>query len=245
MFYAGICQFTTSQQENHTGFAPPAPRLRAAPAPLVLFRPSGAVGFHRPKQMPRLVSLRHSGSPAVCLRGSASPGGLATQLGEPARFAYGFALVSPRTLRSRLRRLLAALGALPPHSDFRLARRRSPRRAANPQSGFAFNVCSRTLIIDPDIPTKAGYIIVTARFIARTLLSRQGWKRLCGAGDADGFPPGGGDRRKPYVRAGADKRRRSPRKTTALPKPHLSGQPGRRGERSESRLVKALRCERM
>ena len=27
MFYTGICQFSTSQQENHTGFAPPGPRL--------------------------------------------------------------------------------------------------------------------------------------------------------------------------------------------------------------------------
>ncbi len=35
-------------------------------------------------------------------------------------------------------------------------------------------------IINPDIPTKAGCIIVDARFIARSLLSRQGWKRLCG-----------------------------------------------------------------
>jgi len=44
-------------------------------------------------------------------------------------------------------------------------------------------------------------------------------------GGADGFPPGGGDRRKPHARAGAGKRSRSPRKTTASAKPHLSGQP--------------------
>ncbi len=54
-------------------FCAAGPRSRAAPAPLVLFRPSGAVGFHKPKQMPRLVSLR-------C---SASPDGLAPLAAEP------------------------------------------------------------------------------------------------------------------------------------------------------------------
>jgi len=67
----------------------------------------------------------------VLLHGSASPGGLATQLGEPARFAYGFALVSPRALRSRLRRLLAALGALRSPRVFFLSfpRKRESRRS--------------------------------------------------------------------------------------------------------------------
>ncbi len=97
---------------------------------------------------------------------------------------------------------------------------------------FAFNVYSRTLIINPNASTKAGCIIVAARFIARekrfiarTLLSRQGWERLCGEGGEDAFPSGGGDRRKPHARAGAGKRRRSPRKKQRAGKPHLSGQP--------------------
>ncbi len=118
-----------------------------------------------------------------------------------------------RTLRSRLRRLLAALGAL-----------RSPRGAANPQSGFAFNVYSRTLIINPNASTKAGCIIVAARFIARekrfiarTLLSRQGWERLCGAGVDVFFAAATGARSARDHGDGIAK--------TNAPKPHSSGQP--------------------
>ncbi len=36
MFYAGICQFTTSQQENHTGFCAAGPRLRRGAGALCL-----------------------------------------------------------------------------------------------------------------------------------------------------------------------------------------------------------------
>ena len=58
---------------------------------------------------------------------------------------------------------------------------------------------------------------------------RQGWERLCGAVGEHAFPPGGGNRRKPHARAGAGKRKRSPRKKQRAGKPHLSGQPGGRG----------------
>jgi len=56
------------------------------------------------------------------------------------------------------------------------------------------------------------------RFIARTLLSRQGWERLCGTGQAEFFAPalgapGGRDHSAGHAKTGA-------------PKPHLSGQPG-------------------
>ncbi len=71
-------------------------------------------------------------------------------------------------------------GALPPRSDFRLARPRAPRALFL----FRYNIFSRGIIINPDVSFKAGCFNVDARFIARTLLSRQGWKRLCGGGIA-------------------------------------------------------------
>ncbi len=64
---------TPPQPEYFTFLRRPARAFGAAPAPLVLLRPPGAVGFHKPKQMPRLVSLR-------C---SASPDGLAPLAAEP------------------------------------------------------------------------------------------------------------------------------------------------------------------
>jgi len=71
-------------------------------------------------------------------------------------------------------------GARPPRPDFWLARRRSPRTDIL----FSFNVCGRTLIINRDVSTKVGCIIVAARFIARekrfiARQTRQGWERLC------------------------------------------------------------------
>ena len=117
----------------------------------------------------RPALTRGAGAPCLVSR-LRQPCGLPPQLREPP-------LASP----------FAALGAL-----------WSPREAANPQGGFAFNVCSRTLIINPDVSTEAGCPIVAARFIARekrfiarekrfiarTLLSRQGWERLCAGGIA-------------------------------------------------------------
>ncbi len=95
-FDAGQAVIQSRNRKIPPLFCAAGPRLRRGPAPLVLFRGFAnrltafrsaaprAIGFHKPKQMPRLVSLRGSGSPAVCLHGSASPGGLASQLGKPA-----------------------------------------------------------------------------------------------------------------------------------------------------------------
>ncbi len=131
-------------------------------------------------------------------------------------------------------RLLAALGAL-----------RSPRGVAKPHSGFAFNVYIRTLIINLDVSIKAGYSIVDARFIARTLLSRQGWERLCGAGNADGFPPGGGDQQEAPRTGGRGQAQAQPAQNHGTVQAAFERTARPQGERSESRLVKTLRCERM
>ncbi len=129
------CPILRGFQNRHMKI--PSLLLRRRPAPLArrrrplscfaLREPSAS---NRPMLSPRLVSLRHSGSPAVCLRGFASPSGLATRLREPAaskshcRAAPCFpsqlgkpalskanakaALVFPRRTASRRRRLALA-----------------------------------------------------------------------------------------------------------------------------------------
>jgi len=166
-----------------------------------------------------LVSLRHSGSPAVCLRGFASPDGLASQLGEPARLAYGSAFVSPRaqqagrpSLRSGLglaSRASEPSGFLGGSGNLRLPQAnakaapcfpallrqpplasafasasalRSAAGCASPSVSLRYNFFNSRLSINPNVSTEAGRPIVDARFIARTLLSRQGWERLWPAG---------------------------------------------------------------
>ncbi len=89
---------------------------------------------------------------------------------------------------------------------------------------LSFNIYSRTLIINLDVSTMAGCSIVDARFIARSLLSRQGWERLCGAGAPEHFPASGGDLWKPHAPRGA-----GGAEMPVRPKPHSSGQPGGRG----------------
>ena len=69
----------------------------------------------RPMPSPRLVSLRHSGSPAVCLRGSGN-------LRLPKAYVFGhalfpFAAQGAGTLWLRLRACLPSLAAEPPASS--------------------------------------------------------------------------------------------------------------------------------
>ena len=132
-------------------FAPPGPAPSArGRRPLSCFALREPSACKRPVPSPRLASLRRSGSPAVCLRGStslrlpwpnaksralscfaasralsvslcnsgslhASPPALRLSplgLRKPFRRRFALPLVLLRGLRSHLRRLLAALGAL-------------------------------------------------------------------------------------------------------------------------------------
>ncbi len=163
MLYPRLCKAVTKKIPPLFCAAGPAPQARGR-RPLSCFAAPQACGFQYPIPMaapclvPRLreppygVSLRCSGSPAVCLRGSASPCGscstapraLAVSLrssGSPhaspaasrwSPFATPQALtVLLRLLRSRLRRLLAALGALRSPRVFFLSfpRKRESRRS--------------------------------------------------------------------------------------------------------------------
>ncbi len=78
MFYAGICQFTTSQQENHTGFAPPGPRLRRGAGALCLVprlrEPSASTGQNKCR------ALSPFGTPAALRSAFAAPRALAVSL---------------------------------------------------------------------------------------------------------------------------------------------------------------------
>ena len=130
-------------------------------------RETGASGGQRPGRacfpsllrQPPLASASATASVLRSAAGFASPGGLASLLGEPACFACGSVFVSPRTsaaLRSasvapqalpapfRFASGLASRASEPPAVSPRGPRSRyaSPREAANPLRGFAFNVFS-------------------------------------------------------------------------------------------------------
>ncbi len=134
-------------------FAPPAPRVSAGPAPFVLFRSSGAVGFHKPKQIPRLVSLRCFASPdglaplaaepfALCKLSAWSPCGPRNPPVSSAApgATIGVSLRGPRSPS-------VSSGILFCHSRTRLRghrlRRESGGSVSFTQCGFAFYVCSR------------------------------------------------------------------------------------------------------
>ena len=170
------------------------PRLVSPPAPQ-------ALGFRvpAPRAAPCLVPP------------SASPDGLAPVLREPARSGFGFAFVSLRSFASpsgsaSLRRwsCFAALGAL-----------RSPREAANPLRGFAFNVCSRR--------TQIGNL----QSMVRCSIFKRDLSRAPCARDGSGYAA----KRKPYF---LFRRRGLAAQETTAPdlqkpafrEPHLSGQPG-------------------
>ena len=100
-FDSGFGNSFASGPQKSMFFAPPAPRSRAAPAPLVLFRSSG--------------------SPAVWLRK------LRSHFASPC-FVAGPATAVPALCRRAVYAVSPwRRGALPPRSDLRLARRRSPR----------------------------------------------------------------------------------------------------------------------
>ncbi len=113
----------------------PAPYLRRGAGAPCLASPSASLRL--PSGRCQARALSPSGTPAARRSAFVAPQagrpslrsglGLASQLRKPFRLRFALPLVLLRLLRSHLWCLLAALGALPPRSDFRLARRRSPR----------------------------------------------------------------------------------------------------------------------
>ncbi len=272
MFQIEFKNIKTSPPENFDPeFAPPGPappaRGRRPLSCSALREPSAS---KRPVPSPRLVSLRHSGSPAVCLRGSASRQAFASlrpwscfatsqALPAPLRFAVGLApfaseppMVSPRGPRSPAASLglsprsaavsSGILFVIPVPACAGTGSGGNPgatycSHLSFPQCGFAFNIYSRrTSINDRQFKVSEffnSHIAVRmigvrySRAACRPGQTRQGWERLCGEGAKVFFAPalgapGGRDHSAGHAKTGA-------------PKPHLSGQPGRRHVRNGRR----------
>ncbi len=116
-------------------FAPPAPRLRAAPALLVLFRGFGNLRLPMTNATGRALfpcATPQAGRPSLrsCLC-------LASQLREPSHFACGYALVSLRAPRSPWPLLRSGPGLLG----------KSPGRPGRPGSMSPRFVCARSAAV--------------------------------------------------------------------------------------------------
>ncbi len=155
----------------------PARAFGAAPAPLVLLRGlrsplapslrSGAAGLLRLLREPAAFGGRDQGHALFPLAASQA-------LPAPLCFAVGLAS-RPRNplVSSAAPDIATQCAGQVPGATFGV----SLHMLRSPSVLLRYNFFGSRLSINPDVSTEARCPIVDARFIARTLLLRQGWKR--------------------------------------------------------------------